>query len=308
MPNFSYMLYYLFGTTPDQGIGTYVKSYGFFLVLGIFLTTQLFKRNLRQKEKEGAFGTFNNKNGEGYNGLFTDNFLHAHTIFAVTCGLIGSKVIVLLENLSDFINTPIDTFFNTGIAAYGGLIFGALGSYLYFRRYKIPFLYVLDAVSPGLFLSYATARIGCHLSGDGCWGITASDKPKWWFLPDWVWSYNFPHNVLKQGIDMEGCNFLYNKQLAIAVFPTSFYELVTCFLLFLLLWHLSKSIKQTGLLFCIYLIMNGIERFFIEFIRINEKYKIFIFYLSQAQIIAIGIICIGIILYAYLRKTTFSAN
>ena len=50
-----------------------------------------------------------------------------------------------------------------------------------------------------LFLTYGIGRNGCHFSGDD-WGIVLSNQPDWWFLPDWMWSYNYPNNVINEGI------------------------------------------------------------------------------------------------------------
>lgn len=65
--------------------------------------------------------------------------------------------------------------------------------------------------------------------------------------------------------------------------------------IFAILWFLRKRIKAAGVLFFIYLIFNGIERFIIEIIRVNDRYDFLGMQLSQAQIIAIFLVLIGII-------------
>ena len=85
----------------------------------------------------------------------------------------------------------------------------------------------------------------------------------------------------------------------IFVWPTPMYETIMCLIIFGILWSIRKKIKIGGLLFSIYLILNGIERFFIEIIRVNEK---LIFNLTQGQIIAITLFLIGTILSLYLLK------
>ena len=129
-------------------------------------------------------------------------------------------------------------------------------------------------------MAYGIGRAGCHLSGDGDWGINnLAPKPEWMsFLPDWMWSYTFPHNVIHSGIQMEDCGAKfwepYCSQLANPVWPTAFYEVVMATLIFILLWKIRKKIKVAGTLFCIYLALNGIERFLIEKMRINTEYNI----------------------------------
>jgi phosphatidylglycerol:prolipoprotein diacylglycerol transferase len=62
--------------------------------------------------------------------------------------------------------------------------------------------------------------------------------------------------------------------------------------MFLLIWAFRKNIKTPGLMFSIYLILNGGERFLIEHIRINFKYRFFGFTFTQAEIIG-GLMLLG---------------
>ena len=68
------------------------------------------------------------------------------------------------------------------------------------------------------------------------------------------------------------------------------FNLEVGFIIFLFLWKKRTSISVVGSLFFTYLILAGVERFFIEFIRLNSKY-IFIF--SGAQVISVLMIIIG---------------
>jgi prolipoprotein diacylglyceryltransferase len=74
------------------------------------------------------------------------------------------------------------------------------------------------------------------------------------------------------------------------------------FILFLLLWSLRKRLKIPGTLFALYLIVNGVERFFIEKIRVNTKMHAFGLNFTQAELISSLLIVTGIILWFYLRK------
>lgn len=124
--------------------------------------------------------------------------------------------------------------------------------------------------------------------------------PSW--LPDWVVAYSYPHNVLGEGTKIDDCSGQYCNHLPIPVFPTAFYETVVCCLLFLLLWFLRRKLTVPGTLFAVYLIVNGIERFFIEKIRVNTKYDIFGFHPTQAELISSLLILTGISLFIYFRK------
>ncbi len=130
----------------------------------------------------------------------------------------------------------------------------------------------------------------------------AALKP-FWGLPDWLFAYNYPHNVNRVGISTAGCSWDdYCNHLPIPVFPTSLYEIIISLLLFALLWSLRKRFKTAGRMFAVYLVLNGIERFFIEQIRVNTQYDIFGFHPTQAELISSLLIITGIILYMYAPK------
>lgn len=217
------------------------------------------------------------------------------TVVAALSGIVGAKIFALIEDLESFFQDPIGQFFSgSGLAIYGGLIGGFLGVSWYLRKHKIPFWQVADAVAPALMIAYGIGRIGCQLSGDGDWGIVAGPQPGWWFLPDWMWSYTYPNNVAKDGIPIPDCTFLYCTVLEKGVYPTPFYETVMAFLIGGFLWLMRNRTGKVGNLFFLYLILNGVERFFIEIIRINDTYPFLGFELSQAQIIALGLMAAGI--------------
>ena len=230
-------------------------------------------------------------------------------------GFIGAKLFDTAERLTEFSYNPLGVLFSsTGFAYYGGLIFGAL-TYLYIGyRHGIKQVHLADIGSPGMMLAYGIGRIGCHLAGDGDWGvINRHIKPHWLsWLPDWMWSFKYPHNAINAGITIPGCKDIYCNQLVYGVYPTSFYELVLCIGMFGLMWVFREKIKIPGLMFCIYLILNGSERFFIEHIRINFKYAFLGGTFTQAELIG-GMMMLGgiagIFIIVYRRsKSSFNLN
>jgi phosphatidylglycerol:prolipoprotein diacylglycerol transferase len=122
------------------------------------------------------------------------------------------------------------------------------------------------------------------------------------FLPDWLFAYSYPHNVINEGVRIPGCEGNYCTHLPLPVFPTPFYETVVCLILFFVLWSLRKRFTIPGTLFAFYLIVNGIERFFIEQIRVNSKYDIFGWHPTQAEIISFLLLISGIALFFTLRR------
>ncbi|MBX7107225.1 MAG: prolipoprotein diacylglyceryl transferase [Chitinophagales bacterium] len=226
------------------------------------------------------------------------------TIVAAISGLLGAKILDNLEHLDAFLHDPIGSMLSfSGLAFYGGLIFGAAGCLYFCYRNKLPMLHMLDAAAPGLMLAYGIGRIGCQVAGDGDWGIdNLSPKPGWFIFPDWAWSYNYPHNVNQDGIPIPGCEGKYCYMLANPVFPTPLYEITAALLIFILLWIVRKKISVPGILFSIYLVLGGIERFFIEKIRVDIKYHYAGFTATQAQLIAIGMIVLGLAGIIFLRR------
>jgi phosphatidylglycerol:prolipoprotein diacylglycerol transferase len=125
------------------------------------------------------------------------------------------------------------------------------------------------------------------------------------FLPKWMIAYSYPMNVNKDGKKIPGCYEEHCRALPQPVFPTAFYETIMCTLLFLMMWAYRKRLKIPGVMFGLYLVLNGFERFFIEKIRVNHLYTVLGFQLSQAEIIALFLILAGVILIV-IAKMKFS--
>jgi phosphatidylglycerol---prolipoprotein diacylglyceryl transferase len=120
------------------------------------------------------------------------------------------------------------------------------------------------------------------------------------FLPNWFFAYNYPHNVNEVGVPIPGCSEKYCRELPAPVFPTPLYEMLTCTILFLILWGLRKKMKPAGTLFCVYLILNGLERFFIEKIRVNNRINLFGLHPTQAEVISFSLVFVGVGLWIFL--------
>ena len=114
------------------------------------------------------------------------------------------------------------------------------------------------------------------------------------FMPNWMVAYNYPQNVNNDGIVIPGNNEDHNRVLPNPVFPTPFYETVVCTLLFLIMWAFRKRIKVAGTVTGIYFIINGLERFLVEKIRVNNQYHFLGIHPSQAEIISFFLILLGI--------------
>lgn len=126
--------------------------------------------------------------------------------------------------------------------------------------------------------------------------------PSW--APDWLYAQNFKHNVNNDGIPIAGETGDYIHVLAAGVFPTSMYEAAACILLFLLLWSLRKRFNRPLQLFGIYLVLNGLERFLVEKIRVNYKYDWGFIHPTQAEIISGALVIAGLALFFFYKPKT----
>lgn len=219
---------------------------------------------------------------------------------AVVFGIIGAKIFHQLENFNDFLADPVGSLLSfSGLTFYGGLIIAAFAVAYFGEKNGIPWKHMADSIAPSLIISYGIGRIGCQVSGDGDWGIVnTAPQPEWLsFLPDWTWSYTYPHNILNRGFHIDGCSGSHCFELAQSVFPTPIYETSMALLIFAFLWYMRKRISVPGVLFAIYLMLNGVERFFIEKIRVNNLMDFIGMRITQAELISTLIFLTGLVMF-----------
>ncbi len=203
-------------------------------------------------------------------------------------GIAGAKLYHVLESPREFFSDPWHGLASQfGFAWFGGLIAGLVAFVILARHYRIPLLELCDAASPAAALGYGIGRIGCLLSGDGDYGIPTS-------LP---WGVSFPKGLVPT---------------AARVHPTPIYELVAAAVISWILWRmgaqenkfpagkparrdpslraagtgpaLRMTSSQPGRVFAAYLILTGVARFGVEFIRINPRS---FFGLTNAQVASV---------------------
>jgi len=225
------------------------------------------------------------------------------TMVAALWGLIGAKLFHWLENPDEFmsfIKNPGGDAIFSGLTMYGGLIMAGFMVIRYFKNNGIPAWHGADSAAPGVMLAYAIGRIGCQVSGDGDWGIVNNAPAPGW-MPNWLWSYTYPNNVNSVGVPFTGtsCFEGYCTVLPEPVFPTPIYETIMCVGFFFLLWSLRKRISTPGIIFFAFLLLNGIERFFIEKIRVNVA---FAGTWTQAEVISLALIIVGAAGIIWLRQ------
>jgi len=206
------------------------------------------------------------------------------TLIAAVTGFAGAKLFHHLEHFNELIADPMVLFRDpfSGLTFFGGLICGAAGVLWYANKHKVNWKHMLDIGGPSMMLAYGVGRMGCHFSGDGDWGIeNLAPKPDWLsWLPDWAWAYDYPNNV--HGITLEN-----------PVWPTPVYEITMALIIFAVLWSIRKKFVP-GVLFSIYFIFAGVERFSIERIRVNpDQFEGVAF--TQAELISMTMMLLGVL-------------
>ena len=114
------------------------------------------------------------------------------------------------------------------------------------------------------------------------------------WLPRSLVAQNYAHNVNGEGTYIEGCTNDWCGQLPVAVFPTPIYEIAMSLLIFAFLWFIRKRIKIPGMLLAIYVIGAGVERYFIEKIRVNNMLEFMGIHATQATFISIIFVTFGL--------------
>jgi phosphatidylglycerol:prolipoprotein diacylglycerol transferase len=186
---------------------------------------------------------------------------------ALVGGLVGSRVDFLIQNWSEVSEDVLGNLFSgSGLVWYGGAIGGAIAVLLWAWWRGILGLALLDLAAVPLALGYAVGRIGCQLSGDGDYG-----KP--W---DGPWAMSYPDGTVPTTDQ---------------VHPTPVYEALAMGLVALVLWRLRDRFRP-GILFAVYLVCAGIERFLVEFLRRNDEAALG---LTQPQLLSIVMILAGAI-------------
>ncbi|MEO5642156.1 MAG: prolipoprotein diacylglyceryl transferase family protein [Bacteroidia bacterium] len=239
------------------------------------------------------------------------------TLIAAFFGFLGAKIFHILENFGDFLAAPGDMLFSfSGLTMYGGLILGSIAVLYYARKQGFNIFHVMDACAPGLFLAYGFGRFGCQVAGDGDWGIVNTKPAPGWisWLPDWLWAYDYPNNVnhtCNPYTDPNSSDYIMAQlmcdpehiHLVAPVFPTPLYEAIVNILFFAILWSQRKKFVSPGALFSVYLIFNGLERFFIELIRVNTTlFKIGSYHVTQAELIALCLVLLGVMGLIWTKK------
>lgn len=209
------------------------------------------------------------------------------TVAAVIGGIVGAK-------LWYWALTGGSLFSRGGLVWYGGFIGGALAVILNGWRLKVPLRWTLHLTAPALAAAYALGRIGCFIVNDDYGHPT-----------DLPWGVKFPQGLPPSTAQQMQETFGIavppgtDPSTVLAVHPTQLYEAVLMLGAFAILWRLRRADRPIGWLFGAYLVLAGMERFLIEFVRAKDDR--FFGALTIAQVVSILLVLVGAVTLTRLR-------
>lgn len=212
----------------------------------------------------------------GLNSELASSFVFA----AAIGGLVGARVLFILEDWSNFLAAPMNYIFTgAGFTWYGGFLGGALAVSWVAKKNKILWLVAADIGAPALAIAYGVGRLGCHFAGDGDWGS----------VTDVAWGVAYTDAIIGWVDPNTGISYPPGAR----VHPTPIYEFIESVIVFGILWSLRTKNYAPGTMTWLYLILSGCARFLVEFWRINPPLA---FGLSEAQLFSLALMAIGLIL------------
>jgi len=193
-------------------------------------------------------------------------------MYTIVIGIIGARLnYILAFNPSYYIQNPKEIFMinQGGLSIQGALIAGTIFAILYMKKKNIPIWKTADAFAPAIIMGQAIGRVGCDV-----FGIP--------MIKNWFWGVNVGGQLLH---------------------PAQIYESILNYILFLVLWNKRKNTKYDGQIFFIYIIGFSINRFIVEFFRINPM---IVGPISVAHLFSLGIILVAIIVMIWLNKKQYN--
>jgi phosphatidylglycerol:prolipoprotein diacylglycerol transferase len=170
------------------------------------------------------------------------------TIAAIVGGLVGARLYWLAEHWQevrgDFHHAILG---GAGFTWYGGLLGGVAAVIVIARLKRLELGLVANVMAPAVALGYAVARVGCLLSGDGTYG-RPSDLP---------WAMAFPRGMVPTTVRVQ---------------PTALYETLAMLVVFVVLYRMARRPQAGWYVFAWFLVLSGVERFAVEFLRVNPRW------------------------------------
>lgn len=193
-------------------------------------------------------------------------------IIGLIIGYIGAKLMYVLVEWRTFLQDPLSVLGSSGWVVYGGISAGVVSAIVYCKYRKYRFLEYFDLVAPCIALAQGFGRIGCFMAGC-CYGRETHS-----FL-----GVVFPENSLAPA--------------GVPLLPTQLFSSEGDFIImFVLLWHYGHR-KRSGDTGFLYMLLYGVGRFGIEFLRNDSRGMVGIF--STSQFISLFIVAAAVLLFRW---------
>lgn len=202
-------------------------------------------------------------------GLSTDAIMDI-AIYGLIAGFIGAKLLFLIVEFKSFLQNPLSFLSSSGFVVYGGIIAGVIAAIIYCKKKGYVFMEYFDLAAPSIAMAQGFGRIGCFLAGC-CYGRPTES----------VFGVVFPENSMAPA--------------GIKLLPTQLFSSAGDFLIMIILLLYSRKSGKPGNVGILYMVLYGIGRFCIEFLRIDARGGFW--RLSTSQWISIGIVIIAGFLY-----------
>ena len=204
-------------------------------------------------------------------------------IYIIISALIGAKLLLLLTNISTYIENPGEllNLVRVGGVFYGGLVMAVVVAVWYIRRVGLPLWTTCDVFAPGIALGHVVGRMGCFFAGC-CYGVP-TDVP-------WAITFTDPFAAGNVGTPLN-----------VPLHPTQLYEAgAEALILGVLLATENRGRFFAGRTFWLYMLLYAVSRFAIEFYRGDPRGTVGIF--STSQFISIILAPLALIMLIYLSR------
>ena len=192
-------------------------------------------------------------------------------LIGIVVGFLGAKLLYIIVEFPAFLNNPMQVMGSEGFVVYGGIIAGVLSAVVYCRKKKLAFLEYFDLASASIALAQGFGRIGCFLAGC-CYG---RETDAWFGIV-------FPEGSMAPA--------------GVSLIPTQLISSAGDFLIAAVLVLFYKKRKHIGDIGALYMLLYGVGRFLVEFLRQDDRGGIGL--LSTSQIISIVIVAGSFLLFS----------
>ena len=217
-----------------------------------------------------------------YSSTLTRKLIDDFFFWAIIGVILGGRIgYVFFYQIENFIKDPIYIFYiwKGGMSFHGGLVGITLGIFLFSKKNNINFFELSDLVclvTPiGLFFGRIANFINIELYGRAT---------------------NFPFAMIYPTVD--------NLPRHPSQLYEAFFEGIILFLILLIFFIRNCSKQQFGMLSVLFLLLYGLFRFLIEFLREpDEHLGLFLKYFSMGQLLCIPLIVVGVWIYLKIYKS-----